>query len=146
MLVIKCKDDFEKAKAFAMSVGRWDNPENKNSLLWQLRHLAGYCDRSRQGEGWRWYENVDGELQLSQVIQKDCTGDIVEEKFGSILYSDFAPYSFGFSASTKNKDGVWTSLYCGGLIFHGAHDNGGDGSSPTFSVCLVATNGRSIHT
>jgi hypothetical protein len=34
----------------------------------------------------------------------------------------------------------------GGLIYHGKHDNGGDGGSPTFSVCLEPTNGWSIHT
>lgn len=34
----------------------------------------------------------------------------------------------------------------GGIIFHGRHDNGGDGGAPTFSVCMEPTNGWSIHT
>ena len=52
------------------------------------------------------------------------------------LFKDFAPYSFEFSAG---------GLY-GGLIFHGSHDGGGNGSAPTFSVCLTPTDGWSIHT
>jgi len=52
------------------------------------------------------------------------------------VYYDFAPLSFGWTTDTLQ----------GGCIFHGAHDNGGDGSFPTLSVCLEAVNGWSIHT
>lgn len=34
----------------------------------------------------------------------------------------------------------------GGLIFHGPHDNGGDGGMPTLSVNLLPHHGWSIHT
>jgi hypothetical protein len=34
----------------------------------------------------------------------------------------------------------------GGIIYHGKHDNGGDGSAPTFSVNMTPVNGWSIHT
>jgi len=34
----------------------------------------------------------------------------------------------------------------GGLIFHGPHDNGGDGGAPTFSVNLMPSHGWNIHT
>lgn len=34
----------------------------------------------------------------------------------------------------------------GGLIYHGTHDNGGDGGAPTFSVNLTPENGWSVHT
>lgn len=52
------------------------------------------------------------------------------------LYKDFAPYSFEFSMSGL----------AGGLIFHGNHDGGGNGSAPTFSVSLTPVDGWSIHT
>lgn len=73
------------------------------------------------------------------------------------LFKDFAPYSFFFrmdldrahvnspDAHVFDRDG-YTDWFCGGLIFHGAHDNGGDGGAPTFSVSLVPTSGWSIHT
>lgn len=53
------------------------------------------------------------------------------------LYKDFAPYSFYF---------VIPNIMNGGIIFHGSHDNGGDGSAPTFSVNLSSVDGWTIHT
>jgi hypothetical protein len=47
------------------------------------------------------------------------------------LYKDFAPQSFAFDMMRNGKR--W---FNGGLIFHGPHDNGGDGGAPTFSVNL----------
>ena len=58
------------------------------------------------------------------------------------LWPDFAPRSFEFVR--KDSEGKFRSN--GGVIFHGHHDNGGDGGSPTFSVCLTPVNGWSIHT
>jgi len=63
-----------------------------------------------------------------------------------LLYKDFAPYSFEFCMMRKNADGEWARWFNGGIVYHGEHDNGGDGSAPTFSVNLVPTNGWSIHT
>jgi len=57
------------------------------------------------------------------------------------LFDDFSLYSFYF---VRNKDDIF--LGNGGVIFHGKHDNGGDGSSPTFSVNLTPTDGWAIHT
>lgn len=61
------------------------------------------------------------------------------------LFSDWAPYSFSFVMKTveDGKENIW---FNGGLIYHGPHDNGGDGGAPTFSVCLSPTDGWSIHT
>ncbi len=53
---------------------------------------------------------------------------------------DFAPYSFSF-AGVRGE----TTVINGGLIFHGAHDIGGDGSDPTLSVSLSPTTGWQIH-
>ena len=38
------------------------------------------------------------------------------------------------------------SWFVGGLIFHGSHDNGGDGSFPTLAVSIEPTTGWQIHT
>jgi hypothetical protein len=54
----------------------------------------------------------------------------------TVLYKDFAPYSFKFSAGG----------FHGGLIWHGTHDGGGNGDAPTFSVSLSPVDGWSIHT
>lgn len=80
-----------------------------------------------------------------------------------LLYYDSAPLSFGFVMYVKAKPGHgikpkewvaqehpelvgYTPWFNGGLIFHGKHDNGGDGSAPTFSVNLSPVNGWSVHT
>ena len=62
------------------------------------------------------------------------------------LYNDFAPYSFSLVWERQASDGVWAYWFNGGLIFHGPHDNGGDGGAPTFSVNLTRHDGWSIHT
>jgi len=61
------------------------------------------------------------------------------------LSRDFAPYSFTFRLHHL-KEGIETFWFFGGLIFHGPHDNGGDGSAPTFSVNLQPHHGWAIHT
>ena len=81
-----------------------------------------------------------------------------------VLTKDFAPYSFEFAC--YDIDGVFLKYYeykgiqeamvihrdgskpwmSGGLIYHGAHDNGGDGSFPTLSVNISSIDGWSIHT
>jgi hypothetical protein len=61
------------------------------------------------------------------------------------LYPDFSPYGFNFTIKVKEEDG-WKYWFNGGLIYHGSHDNGGDGSSPTYSVNLTPTTGWCIHT
>ena len=119
---------------------------NKNQLLErQLEYLSMYAN----------YDNID-----------NC---IV------ILYPDFSPFSFAVSWFFKGEytyslltldnlqtlinkpnrglsvSGVLESYgykfrMNGGLIYHGAHDGGGDGGAPTFSVNLSPVNGWSIHT
>lgn len=64
-----------------------------------------------------------------------------------VLYKDFAPYSFEFCMLRKDMEtGEYRRWFNGGLIYHGDHDNGGDGSAPTFSVNLNPVSGWSIHT
>lgn len=55
---------------------------------------------------------------------------------------DFAPLSFGF-AVIRPDGSCWI---VGGLVFHGAHDRGGNGGAPTFAVSVQPVQGWSIHT
>lgn len=75
---------------------------------------------------------------LNRVHGKDygCEGGYTQ------ISEDFAPLSFFFVRYNAQKE----SRLCGGVIFHGKHDDFGSGSAPTFSVCLTPTNGWSIHT
>ena len=57
------------------------------------------------------------------------------------IFTDFAPLSFYFA---RTVDGKFSGN--GGIIFHGKHDNGGDGGAPTFSVSLIPCDGWSVHT
>ena len=62
------------------------------------------------------------------------------------LVRDSAPYSFYFVMERRNPEGAYEPWFNGGLIYHGRHDNGGDGSFPTLSVTMIPTHGWSIHT
>ena len=64
----------------------------------------------------------------------------------TVIRKDFAPYSFEFVKTYKSESGAWEYAYNGGIIYHGPHDNGGDGGMPTLSVNLEPHNGWSIHT
>ena len=69
-----------------------------------------------------------------------------DETAKCFLYKDFAPYSFQFTMTRQDKDGEDKYWFNGGLIFHGAHDNGGDGSFPTLTVSISPSTGWQIHT
>lgn len=88
--------------------------------------------------------------QLDEALERLCANKEGRENVGNQgqkseveLYPDFAPQSFYW---------VWRNLETGniimngGLIYHGKHDNGGDGGAPTFSVSLTPQSGWSIHT
>jgi hypothetical protein len=44
------------------------------------------------------------------------------------------------------ETGEYRRWFNGGLIFHGPHDNGGDGGAPTFSVSPIPASGWRVHT
>jgi hypothetical protein len=62
------------------------------------------------------------------------------------LSPDFAPQSFHFGMERRGAGGEYAPWFNGGLIYHGPHDNGGDGSFPTLAVTMSPTQGWSIHT
>lgn len=59
------------------------------------------------------------------------------------IYADFAPLSFYFVRMHPATGHIYGN---GGIIFHGQHDGGGNGSAPTFSINLTPSNGWEIHT
>ena len=81
-------------------------------------------------------------LEFAKTIQNDslqeCLNhlesvDEIHEGIETRVYNDFAPKSFYFVRWDTFRNKMWMN---GGIIFHGAHDNGGEGGSPTFSVSL----------
>ena len=74
---------------------------------------------------------------------KNCLSRLEYDNIEVDITNDFAPLSFYFVRKNK-KTGEYRNN--GGIIFHGVHDNGGNGSAPTFSVNLTPTKGWAIHT
>ncbi len=92
------------------------------------------------------------EKQLTYLAEYACQTD--PNRTRCVLYTDFAPMSFYFVMFVKKEigeapncpDDGYKRWFNGGLIFHGPHDNGGDGGAPTFSVNLSPQDGWSVHT
>jgi len=112
-----CQERFDETEAFAKSAGKLDNLHSKLSRL---------CHGDKSDE----------ELTLWGRPAA------IRVRLGS----DFAPHSFTFYQETKYEGEDWKFQFNGGLIFHGSHDGGGDGSAPTFSVNMSPQDGWSIHT
>ena len=73
-------------------------------------------------------------LERLKLVDENC-------KTETHVFTDHAPLSFYFARYKEEKFSG-----NGGIIFHGVHDNGGDGSAPTFSVNLTPVDGWAIHT
>ena len=113
-----CEDYFNKVETFAHKAGKID----------------GFYERLEQ--------LVAGDVSDDELT---CWGRRC--KIRVRLYVDFAPQSFEFVKEILYEDDTeWTFQFNGGIIFHGAHDGGGDGGAPTYSVNLSPQDGWSIHT
>ena len=100
----------------------------------KLGETLAFAERINDGSLKECLENLErAERNISENRGK---------KFETFISNDWAEKSFYFSRNAE--DGEFAGN--GGIIWHGKHDNGGDGSSPTFSVCLTPVNGWSIHT
>jgi hypothetical protein len=87
-------------------------------------------------------EQLDYAESIKDSSLERCIKNLlIDEGLEIRIVNDFAPRSFEFA---KYRNGNYVSN--GGIIWHGDHDNGGDGSAPTFSVCLTPTKGWAIHT
>lgn len=113
-----CQERFDETEAFAKKAGKLDNLHSKLSQL---------CHGDKSDEELTLW----GRPAAIRVY----------------LGSDFAPHSFTFYVETQYEgEEEWKFQLNGGLIFHGSHDGGGDGSAPTFSVNMSPQDGWSIHT
>ena len=147
MLRIHDADHYFSVRKFAEEsfspdgISRWEN------LYRQLKILADFTECSNpdldNGREFRKPYPFDENwpLELTGTDKSECR-----------LFKDFAPYSFYWECRVRsNEPGVspeqnWKRFMNGGLIFHGSHDNGGDGGAPTFSVNISPSDGWSIHT
>jgi len=116
--ITACQEHFENVERFA------DQSEKKEQFLETLSNL------------------VAGDIGDSELT---CWGRPCKMRVR--LYCDFAPHSFEFVKEVMYEgDKDWTFQFNGGIIFHGDHDNGGDGGAPTYSVNLSPQDGWSVHT
>jgi len=125
-----------------------------------LRAEDHMSDRASAGDprtpdcthGWEIVNREHFESVLTFAVKVEKMGSLVEclDRLQAIagnykgkvsLFADWAPYSFEFSIVSDGR-----CVLNGGVIFHGKHDNGGDGGAPTFSVSLSPVDGWSIHT
>lgn len=104
----------------------------------------------------RFADQAGRKAQLLETLSRLVAGDISDEeltcwtrpcKMRVRLYRDFASQSFEFVKEIMYEgEEKWTFQFNGGIIFHGPHDNGGDGGGPTYSVNLSPQDGWSVHT
>lgn len=85
--------------------------------------------------------SLEGDTTLADCLSRFLTMEAENKLVNHSIYSDYAPRSFMF---TRYYNGDVSTV--GGIIYHGPHDNGGDGSAPTFSVSLTPHKGWSVHT
>lgn len=79
-------------------------------------------------------QDFEGRLAyLEHYAQDGCVCD---------LYTDMAPYSFGFTIYKRQQDGSLQRWFNGGLIYYGPRETGVD--SPQFSVSLSAVAGHEL--
>ena len=117
-LEIRNQEHFDETEAFAKKSGKLEN---------FYRNLSKLCYGDRTDEEL----TVWGKRAAARID----------------LIPDFSKHSFLFSVEVQYAgEKEWSRQYNGGLIFHGPHDNGGDGSAPTFSVNMSPTDGWSVHT
>jgi len=90
-------------------------------------------------------QREDLEIALVRLFSREKNENVGNEgqKSEIELYPDFAPYSFEWAWRNLETNKI---IMNGGLIYHGKHDNGGDGGAPTFSVSLTPQSGWCIHT
>jgi len=114
-----CEDYFKEVEQFAIESGRHEQ------FMGRLEYL---CQGERPDDELGFWGKPMKSLRLR-------------------LFKDFAPKSFEFVLEGMPKGSEeWCRAMNGGIIFHGAHDRGGDGGAPTYSVNLTPQDGWSIHT
>lgn len=94
-----------------------------------------FTDAKKKAKELKLEESWDHCLDTLKAISNNVNGSVD-------MWTDFAPFSFNWAIINSKGDCTLN----GGLIFHGPHDNGGDGGAPTFSVSLEPQHGWQLHT
>lgn len=151
MLIVKCQEHLDKVREFADRTGQREKFEE------QLKYLDFGKDDSRvvlysDFAPYSFYFEVEIEVEsrLREClschhkwharVRRGPTPNISGE------LTVLCPECDSRSVVSEPIETEWKRWMNGALIYHGPHDNGGDGGAPTFSVNLVPTNGWSIHT
>lgn len=94
----------------------------------------------------RLFERMESDLTENDSSLFDAVVRRVEmaQKYKGpvIIMEDIKDYSFYFIHYNKDVEFIMN----GGIVFHGKHDGGGNGSAPTFSVNLTPQTGWATHT
>lgn len=114
-----------------------ESPDCKINIF-DIEYYNSILDFSKKINDMSIVECLDRLKQITSNINQKKSENLYYELY---LYNDFAPYSFYFEI--KNIEDRFMN---GGIIYHGKHDNGGDGGATTFSVNLTPTKGWAIHT
>lgn len=114
MLIIteQCQDKMLSAMKMAMDRGLLTG---RYGLIDTLYYLAHYAEERGKQEGW---------------------------DMATLLYPDFAPYSFGFDVRCRPRNAGWKSFMNGGLIYHGPAQEG----ESNLTVSLTSDEGWQTHT
>lgn len=90
-------------------------------------------------------DSLQGCLERIKKVEIYHNADVLDPDkiIDTNIFIDFSPLSFVFVRVDLVSQKFRSN---GGIIFHGKHDNGGDGSAPTFSVNLIPCSGWAIHT
>jgi hypothetical protein len=118
-------------------------PESKEVLRKCTQHIIA-CKNKNLAQALR--KSLAENLKFLHTYACDDGTTLDLKRTVCELFDDHAPLSFFFRMKSKGSNGEYGTWFVGGMIFHGAHDNGGDGGAPTFYVCLEPTTGWSIHT
>ena len=119
MLIVECEKYLEEVRAAADKIGK------RESLEKELKYLSEYA------------------CHVDDSYGNDC---IDLDRTHCLLYTDFAPLSFGFVMQLRQEDGSYKNWFNGGLIWFGPGDTGV--GLPQLSVRLGDTSkaGWSVHT
>lgn len=74
--------------------------------------------QSRLDEIFKHAEAIDKREHLEKVLGRLAYATFFGAEARTVVYSDFAPYSLGFTIEVKNKNGKWEFAMNGGFIYH----------------------------
>lgn len=151
MLVVKCPERMDKVREFADSTQQREQFESQLKRLEEIRsnsRVVLYSDYAPHS----FYFVIEVEVE---VRERECLG--CQHRWKARVFRGPTPNISGEvsvncpecsarSVVSEPVETEWCQCMNGGLLYHGAHDNGGDGGAPTFSVNLISEQGWSIHT